>query len=161
MVWIDPREQQKREERILELRSQRVSFPQIAAELGVTKQRVHQIFEKARNRIPASRLADLRAEECELADNAIAALLTIAKDDRINPKTGNPMVSPHARVEAWNGIRGWSESKRRLFGVDAPLRREITVLSDDVVDAAIKQLTDDMELLSSRAQLAEEAPAED
>lgn len=150
---MDTAAQMAREARIFELRTQRVSFAKIGAELGITAQRVHQIFEVARDRIPASRLADLRAEESELADRGIADLLKIAENDSINPRTGHPMVSPHARVEAWNAIRGWSESKRRLFGADAPLRKEITVLTDDVVDAAIKKLTDEMELLDAQNQL--------
>lgn len=150
---MDVLEQSAREARIIELREQRVPYRKIAAELGITHTRVIQIFQTARDRIPASRLADLRAEESDLADEAIADLLTIAKNDTINPRTGHPMVSPHARVEAWNAIRGFSESKRRLFGADAPLRKEITVLTDDVVDAAIKKLTDEMEALDAHKAL--------
>lgn len=149
----DVLERSEREALIFKRREERVSFTAIAAELGISHQRVHQIFNAARDRIPAGRLADLRAEESELADRAIANLLEIAENDTINPRTGHPMVSPHARVEAWNAIRGFSESKRRLFGADAPLRKEITVLTDDVVDAAIKKLTDEMEALDAHKAL--------
>jgi hypothetical protein len=122
-----------REAFIIEQRTHRVSFAKIGAELGITPQRVHQIFEKARDRIPAARLADLRAEESELLDQVIAGLLEIAHK-------GN---SEHARVQAFLGIIHASESKRKLFGADAPMRKEITVLTEDAVDAAIRKLNEE------------------
>lgn len=144
---MDVLERSKREARIFELRAQRVSFSKIGEELGITRQRVEQIFQAARDRIPAARLADMRAEEAELADEGIADLLKIARDASVSPRT---------RVEAWQAIRAFSESKRKLFGVDAPQRKEITVLTDDVIDSAIKKLTEEMEALDAQAELAVE-----
>jgi predicted transcriptional regulator len=140
-------ERSEREARIFELRSRRMSWTAIGKELGLSHTRVIQIFEAARDRIPASRLADLRAESTELADRAIANLLEIAEDKTISPRT---------RVEAWNAIRGYDESLRKLYGADAPQRKEITVLTDDVIDSAIKKLTEEMEALDAQAELAVE-----
>lgn len=143
MATLTIPEQSAREARIFELREQRVSFANIGKELGITRQRVTQIYNAARDRIPASRLADLRAESTELIDEAIRDLLDIARDKSISPRT---------RVEAWNSIRGFDESLRKLYGADAPMRKEITVLTDDVIDSAIKKLTEEMELLDAQAE---------
>lgn len=132
----------QREARVLEMRAQRMSYRAIGAELGVSPPRVHQIFAAARDRIPAQRLADLRDDERELADRAIHDLLGIAE---------NPQVSPRTRCEAWGQIRGWSESLRKLYGVDAPTKREITVISDDAISNAIKGLNAEVAALDAQA----------
>lgn len=132
----------EREARVLELRAARVPLRVIGAELGITPQRVGQIYEKARDRLPAQKIADIRIEEAELADRAIKDLLTIAE---------NPQVSPRTRCEAWGQVRSWSESLRKLLGVDAPLRREITVVSDDAISNAIKGLNAEMAIMEAQA----------
>jgi hypothetical protein len=116
----------------------------IAKELGICEQRVSQIFQVARDRLPAARLADMRAEEAELCDRAIAGLLVIAT-------TGK---SEHARVEAWRAIIFASESKRKLFGADAPMRREVTVLTESVVDAALRKVNEEHAALVAQAVAA-------
>jgi hypothetical protein len=148
-----------REARIFELRAQRVGFRQIGQELGISHTRAHQIYEAARNRIPASRLADLRAEESELLDEGVQSLLKIARDDRLT-SDGKPIVSPRTRVEAWNAICKFSESKRRLFGADAPQRKEVTVLSDSVVDAALRKANEDHEAMCRQLEALEKEAKE-
>ena len=134
-----------REALIIERRASRVSFQKIGDEIGLSAPRVHEIFQEVQNRIPAQRIGDLRAEESDLADRAIANLLEIAE---------NTNVSPRTRAEAWNSIRGWSESKRKLFGVDAPTRREITVVSNETIDMAIVELTKEMAAMEAQAKAA-------
>jgi 2,4-dienoyl-CoA reductase-like NADH-dependent reductase (Old Yellow Enzyme family) len=143
---VDILEGTAREAYIIEQRTQRVPFRTIGDNLGISAQRVHQIFEAARDRIPAARLADLRAEEAELADRAIADLLR-----RINTLSDE---KAHGAAELWNSVRGWSESKRKLFGADAPQRKEITVLTEDAVDAAIRKVNEEHAALAAQAKAA-------
>lgn len=143
---MDVMERSEREALIIERRNQRVPFRKIAEELGITHARVQKIFQETRDRIPAARLADLREEESELADRGIASLLDIAENERISPRT---------RVEAWNSIRAWSESKRKLYGVDAPIRKEITVLTEDVVDAALRKASEEHEAKARELEMLE------
>jgi len=154
---MDTMEASAREARIIELRSQRLSYRKIAAEVGLSHQRVVQIFEAARDRIPAERLADLRAEEAELADRAIQKLLLIAENDTYNERTGSHNVSPRTRVEAWGHIRMWSESKRKLFGADAPTRREITVVTEETIDREMRRLNEQIAALDARPATTEKA----
>lgn len=141
---MDMIETSQREAFIIEQRTKRVPLRTIGAQLGISPQRVHQIFEAARDRIPAARLADLRAEESELLDQVIAGLLEIATNGK----------SEHAKVQAWLGIIHASESKRKLFGADAPMRKEITVLTEDAVDAALRKLNEEHAALVAQAQAA-------
>lgn len=133
----------QREAIILQRRRDHVSFTVIGEELGVSMQRVHQIFQKAMARVPQQQINDLRREGSELADRAISDLLSIAE---------NPRVSPRTRCEAWACIRSWAESLRKLHGVDAPVRREITVVSAETVDNAIAELTRDMAAMDAEAK---------
>lgn len=139
---MDVLEMSDREALIIERRANRVPWRTIGQELGISHSRVIQIFKEARDRIPASRLADMRAESAELIDRAIADLLTIAEDDSLDNQ-GKYRVSARTRVEAWNAIRGFDESLRLLFGANAPARKEITILTNEVIDAAIEKLKAD------------------
>ena len=117
----------ERRARVIALRRQRVSFEDIGRVLGVNKQRAHQIYVKALREIPAAEITEHRAEELVLVDDAIRDLLKLARDhDR-----------PRTAVEAWNAIRGWSERKARLLGLDAPSRKSVEVITSDMIDAEI------------------------
>lgn len=133
-----------REALICELRSKHVAWRKIAAQVGLSHARCVQIYEEVRDRIPAQRLHDIRMESWELIDDAINNLLEIARDTK---------VSANARVLAWTEIRQQNESLRKLFGADAPSRKEVTVLTDGVVDAEIRKLNE--ELAQQDQRLAE------
>jgi hypothetical protein len=135
----------EREVLIIDLHAQHLPWREIARRVGLSHERCRQIFQAARDRIPGERLSDLRTDHHELAYRAIHDLLQIAE---------NPQVSPRTRAEAWNSIRGWSESDRKLFGVDAPTRREITVISDDAVSNAIQELNREIAALDAQASAA-------
>lgn len=133
----------QREALIIKLRADHVPVRLIAEQLGLSQQRVSQIHQAACERIPAAALHTVRTEAAALADRAIRDLLVIAE---------NPQISPRTRAECWGQVRGWSESLRRLMGADAPMRREITVISDDAINAAIKALNDEMMILDAHAK---------
>lgn len=137
----------ERESYIIQQRINRVSFRDIALKLGVSHTRVMQIFAEVRDRIPAQHLAHLRAEEAELADKAITNLLTIAENEKVRPSS---------RIEAWRCICVWSAHKSALFGAFAPTRKEITVLTEDVVDAALRKASEEFE---ASARVLEELDA--
>ena len=106
-MGLSEMEMAQREALIIERRANRVPFRTIAAEVGVTHQRCVQIFKEACSKVPAEHVQQVRQEESELADRAIGDLLAIAENQHVSPRT---------RVEAWSAVRGWSESKRKLFG---------------------------------------------
>lgn len=138
-----PIETAEREDLIIDLHGQHLPWREISRRVGLSHERCRQIFQAARDRIPAERLNDLRVDHHELAYRAIHDLLQMAE---------NPQISPRTRAECWNAIRGWSESDRKLYGVDAPTRREITVISDDAISNAITELNREMSALDAQAR---------
>lgn len=131
----------QREALVLQLRADHVPVRVIATQLGISPGRVSQIHQKACSRIPAEALHTIRIESSELAYRAIKDLLGIAE---------NPQVSPRTRAEAWGQVRGWSESLRKLMGADAPQRREISIITEDAVNNAIKELTSEMSFMEDQ-----------
>lgn len=125
-----------RRARVVEMRRDRATFDVIAAEMGVSKQRAHALYVEALHEVPAARVEQHRAEELDLIDRATRELLTLATDGDVSPRT---------RVEAYNAVRGWAERKARLLGLDAPAQVRAQVITDDMVDAAIEDLTRELE----------------
>lgn len=134
-----------REALIVERRADSVPFRAIAHEVGLSVTRVHEIYREACDRIPSAAVHTVRVQSADLADRAIMDLLKIAE---------NPQISPRTRAEAWNSLRGWSESLRKLYGADAPTRREITVVSAETVDNAIAELNKEMARMEEQAKAA-------
>ena len=118
-----------RRARILELRRQRWTWPEIGRDVGISPQRAFQLYQKALVEIPTPHLEEHRAEELVLIDDAINNLIGIAKDAK---------VTPHARIEAWNSVRGWAERKAKLLGLDAPDRVEVITI--DQIDRELARL---------------------
>lgn len=124
-------------------------FDSIGATHGISAAWAHQIYWEAMRETPNSQVEQHRQEQTELADKAVNALLAIAED---------PDVSARTRVEAWSSVKGWCEHKAKLLALYAPLRREVTVLSESVVDKALAQASADhaakvaeLEALENRA----------
>lgn len=135
----------EREAIVVERRACNTPFRVIAAELGLSVSRTHNIFKEACDRIPAEAVHTVRVQSSDLYDRAVHDLLKIAE---------NPQVSPRTRAEAWGQIRGWNESFRKLMGADAPQRREISVVSGETIDNAIMELTKEMAAMEAQAQAA-------
>lgn len=122
-------EQAERVKLIVELRRKRVPIQEIADMLGVTPGRISQLYSQALRDIPAPAVAEHRAEEIALSDDATRALLVLAADRDVSPRT---------RIEAWTSARGWAEHKARLLGLNAPVKLEVS----DAVDAELQRLAD-------------------
>jgi len=125
------------------LRRSRASFDEIGRELGISRQRAWRIYQAALRQIPAASVGDHRVEELALIDDATRDLLLVAKD---------PSNLLRYRIEAWNGVCRWAERKARLLGLDAPAKRAIEVITQDVVEAEIARL--EAELAAHDAEAA-------
>lgn len=154
---LDPLFRAEREAKVIEMRGRRCQWKDIAAEIGVTVGRAYQIYDEALERIPAQKLRTVREETQQLADAAINNLLTIARGEA---DANGKFPSANARVLAWTEIRQWNESLRKLYGADAPSRKEVTVLTDDAVDAAIRKLGIEMDEAAKKLEEIEALESE-
>jgi hypothetical protein len=142
-VQVTGEEVAARRAHVVELRRQRLPWDAIGAELGVSAQRAHQIYRDAVDRYPVAKLDEHRQEEGELIDRAVRDLLAIASDDRTVTRTDGSetaRVSSRTRVEAWSAIRGWSEHRARLFGLNAPTRSQVDVVTHDSFTEELQRL---------------------
>jgi hypothetical protein len=90
---------------------------------------------------------ELRQIECARLDAVIARLWDIVWAD-------HPLVSNGRRFDdledagpvlsALGQIVRTAESKRKLLGLDAPSRQTVTVVNEDVVDAEIRRLEQEL-----------------
>lgn len=124
----------ERQAQVVQWHADGMSFPAIGRELGVTPQRAHQIFKRALEKLPAAGLEEHRARHLALTQACIREQLDLARDQQVSPRT---------RIEAYSGVRGYLEREASLLGLNAPVRKEITVLTDDVISAAIERLKAD------------------
>jgi hypothetical protein len=124
-------EQAERIRQIIELRRQRVPVHEIAERFGVTPGRISQLYGQALREIPAASVEMHRAEEIALADDATRALLQLAGDDDVTPRT---------RIEAWTSARGWAEHKARVIGLNAPTKVEVSDGADADIRAVAARL---------------------
>lgn len=122
----------ERTAKVVEMRRGRASFREIAAAVGCSTQYAHRLYYQALADIPATEVVQARQEECELVDDAVVGLLKIAND---------PEEAGRTRVEAWTSLRGWSEHRARLLGLNAPATSRVQLISESDIDAEIARLT--------------------
>lgn len=118
-----------RDEYILERHAEHTPLRDIGKQVEMSHEGVRQVILKA---FAQSRKADIvrmiQAEGEHLADEAIANLREMALDKTIPPRS---------RTEAWDRARLWHESKRKLFGADAPVRRELAISDTSTWELAL------------------------
>lgn len=138
----------ERQARVIELRRKGTSFEEIGADLGVTRQRAHKIYETALKAIPGMEVAQYRAEQAERLDDllreAYAVLgrdhLTVSHghvvrigepelDDEGEPViregAGAPVLDDGPKLQAVRTILAIEERRARLLGLDAPVKAEV------------------------------------
>jgi hypothetical protein len=139
-----------RDERCARLRAQGHTYRQIAACEGIGLQTAHKSVKRALAAVPVEAVNELRQIESERLNRVISTAFGIVE-------TSHPVVS-HGRVmegledtgpilSALALIVRTSESIRKLYGLDAPARQTITVLTEDAVDAELRRLEHELAAL--------------
>ena len=133
----------ERRAQVVELRvGRKMTFEQIGRELGVSTQRAHVIWTDALNRAPVSRIAEHRAEAIRFVDAMVAELLVAARGS-----IGRVLADIHRQIAVWE------EHKARLLGTYQPVKRELTVVTEDAIDREIARLRAELD-----AQIGTAAP---
>jgi len=137
----------------LELRKSGASYRQIGEALGVTMQRAHQLVMDELDRLAQLRLGnadELRRLELERLEMGALAIVTKVKQGNVEC------------VKVWVRI---SESRRKLLGLDAPIKLEATGPDGGPIELAAVDLrglsTDELRTLRSlllKAKGGEGAP---
>ena len=155
------------------LRSHGLTIRQIAERQGCSVGAAYKRLQRAVKAVPVEAVEALRAIECERLDAVIARFWDIVGADHPYISHGRVMsiqvgielredgtealdadgktIPVYERVQdagpvmaALAGIIRASESKRKLLGLDAPTKAQIHVITEDMVDAELRRLEDEI-----------------
>lgn len=135
------------------LRSQGLGYRQIATEMGCTLSAAHDRVRRALAAVPIEAVNELRQIEAERIDRVITKAWGIVEDRHTvvsNGKVITDVVDNGAVLAALTVILRASAEKRKLFGLDAPARQVVTVITEDAVDAELRRL--EQELAAAEAE---------
>lgn len=146
----------ERDSKAAHLRAQGRTYRQIATELGVDVAAAYKMVGRAIASAPVEAVNELRAIESERLTAVIAKAWEIVHADHPYVSAGRLLTGVQDAgpvLAALNLIRTTSESLRKLYGLDAPARQTITVITEDAVDAELRRLETEL------ASLDAEVPA--
>lgn len=148
----------ERRTKVVQLRADHMTFEQIGRTLGINKSTAKRDYDAA--------LADARERSIEAAEAHKAAELAVlsavrvkllqilnaqhayVNDGRVVP--GVHDVGPN--IAAARELRQLSERVSKLLGLDAPSRRIVEVITEDLIDAELRQLAGEMAALTGDGQ---------
>lgn len=120
---------------VVALRRRGETFEAIGEELGFSRQRAHAIFKEALASIPAPEVTELRTEERDRLEGLMREAWKVLGKDHIavsqgrvvlDPESGNPLLDDGPKLAAIKELRQLSESLRKLYGVDAPVKVDLS-----------------------------------
>jgi hypothetical protein len=137
--------------RAAHLRAEGRTYRAIAEEVGCSVGTAYTAVARAIAAVPVEAVGELRQIECARLDAVIARLWDVVHADHPYISQGRifeGIQDAGPVISALGGIVRASESKRKLLGLDAPSRQVVTVITEDAVDAAIRQLETDIAALA-------------
>lgn len=138
------------------LRGEGLSYKQIAQRMGCTKstafERVHRAWRDTLTE-PAERARAVELARLEeIHDAAMAVLLrehiTVSHGHVVKDDDGNPILDDGPRLAAIDRLRQVSESRRKLLGLDAPAKQEVTNINppqSDELQARLRRAREQVE----------------
>jgi hypothetical protein len=149
-----------RELRALDMKRRGATYEAIGKDLGVSGQRAHQLVKKALDRHETPMVEELRAMEVERLDVMLVKAweMYFAKHPYVSagqvvylvtgPDGGseNVVVVNDAGVNIAAGqlLLRIAERRAKLLGLDTPVPMKIQVLTEDVIDAELRRLAEQL-----------------
>ncbi|WP_084965269.1 sigma factor-like helix-turn-helix DNA-binding protein [Thermoactinospora rubra] len=118
----------------MRLRRQGQTFEEIGEQLGVTRQRAHQIYWQTLREIPAQQVAEYRAEQAERLDELLRKAHEVLQRRHITVSNGQvvrldgqPVEDDGPTLMAIKTILAIEERRAKLFGLDTPVKQQVEV----------------------------------
>ena len=111
-------------QRAIEMRKRGMAYSQIGRTLGRSVSTVHRYVRKELDRIAAETqetTAEVRELEAQRLDDAIIETSRVLAESRV----GGPTPDPDLVLKSVATLLRISESRRRLFGADAPVKQQV------------------------------------
>lgn len=142
-----------RRARIVELRDQGLTFPEIAEDIGISHQAAWNHYQKAMRDIPApiiaahaQRIEARREEQLRRIDMSREAVIAVLAARHITISNGiavrvdgEPILDDAPVLQAVDRLVKLDDQEAKLLGLYAPTRQEVITL--DAIDAEIAALT--------------------
>lgn len=139
---------EQRKAEIMRLRRQGQTFEAIGDQLGITRQRAHQIYTTTLNEIPAQQVTEYRAEQAERLDELLRKAHEVLAHEHVTVsqgrvvRMGRPFINDdgYADVDENRGevvkddaptlmaiktILQIEERRAKLFGLDTPIVQKV------------------------------------
>jgi hypothetical protein len=134
--------------RCLELRRHGATYREIAATVGLSVANVHGRVMRGLDRTrrePADALRDLELERLDALQLALTQVLagqhvTVSGGKVIRDEHGQPLRDHGPTIAAAQALVRVQESRRKLLGLDAPVRVDAKLMTVDQIDARIAEL---------------------
>lgn len=130
---------------IVALRRQRLSQQEIARRLGISQQRVSQLYRQTLAEIPAQQVDEHRLEDLEQLDYLASKAIEVLERQHVTVSNGRvvslndePIEDDAPVLAAIAALLKVQERKAKLLGLDAPTKHEVVTL--DAIDAEIARL---------------------
>ncbi len=127
-------ETQRQKAEVMRLRRQGQTFEEIGEQLGVTRQRAHQIYWQTLREIPAQQVAEYRAEQAERLDELLRKAHEVLQRRHITVSNGQvvrldgqPVEDDGPTLMAIKTILAIEERRAKLFGLDTPVKQQVEV----------------------------------
>lgn len=125
---------QRQRAEVLRLRRTGMSFTAIGEQLGVTRQRAHQVYSSALAEIPAQEVHEYRVEQAarldallERANEVLAANAVMVQHGKVVMLDGSPVPDPTVILAAIKTILDVEQRRAKLLGLDAPTQQQLEV----------------------------------
>ncbi len=117
----------QRNAKIMTMRAEGATFQAIAAEVGISRQRVHQIVAEMIAEIPAASTEQYRTEMLERLDRikSEAAKLAFAESRVTYDEDGSERADHGPKLAALREMRSAEAQIAKLLGLDAPVKSEV------------------------------------
>lgn len=151
-----------------EMRSRSMTYPQIAAELGIALSTAYDRVQRGFAQIPTEEAKEAKRLELAKLDRIEAHLLAVMERDHVRIDHGKvirddldqPMLDDGPGVQAAGSLLRVQERRSRLMGLDAPTRSTVQVITEDLVDEEISRLEMQLAEREDRSATGEIGPAE-
>ena len=152
-----------------EMRSRSMTYPQIAAELGIALSTAYDRVQRGFAQIPSDEAKQQKSLELAKLDRIEAHLLGVMERDHIkvdhgkvirHDETDLPILDDGPGVQAAGSLLRVQERRSRLMGLDAPTRATVQVITEDLVDEEISRLESQLAEREDRSAAGEIGPAE-
>ncbi|MEV0382868.1 hypothetical protein [Nonomuraea sp. NPDC050643] len=125
-------EDQQRRTKVMRLRRQGQSFEAIGDQLGISKQRAHQLYWDTLKKIPAQEVAEYRVEQAERLDEMLRRAYEVLGRKHITVSNGRviyhedvPLEDDAPRLMAIKTVLAIEERRAKLLGLDTPVKQQI------------------------------------